>query len=57
VHNKFCIIDRIIVYARSFNHTNSATIRYDENCIIIIKEEDVAETYEKQFQKIWEKKR
>ncbi len=56
MHNKFCIIDRIIVYTRSFNHTNCATIRYDEN-YIVIKDEDVVETFEKQFQRIWEKNR
>jgi phosphatidylserine/phosphatidylglycerophosphate/cardiolipin synthase-like enzyme len=54
MHNKFCVIDRIIVHTGSFNHTNSATIRYDEN-YIIIEDGDVAETFEKQFQKIWER--
>ena len=54
MHNKFAIIDGIIVYTGSYNHTQSATTRNDEN-YIIIKDKDIAETYEKQFQKIWEK--
>ena len=54
MHNKFCVVDGIIVYTGSFNHTNSATVRNDEN-YIIIKDKDIAETFEKQFQKIWGK--
>jgi hypothetical protein len=34
--------------------TKSATIRNDEN-YIVIKDKGIAETYEKQFQKLWEK--
>jgi phosphatidylserine/phosphatidylglycerophosphate/cardiolipin synthase-like enzyme len=44
----------MIVYTGSFNHTNSATIRNDEN-YIVIKDKGIAETYEKQFEKLWEK--
>ena len=54
MHNKFAIIDGIIIYTGSYNHTNNATLKNDEN-YIIIKDETIAETYEKQFQKIWEK--
>jgi phosphatidylserine/phosphatidylglycerophosphate/cardiolipin synthase-like enzyme len=54
MHNKFAIIDGIIIYTGSYNHTSNATLRNDEN-YIIIKDETIAETYEKQFQKIWEK--
>jgi phosphatidylserine/phosphatidylglycerophosphate/cardiolipin synthase-like enzyme len=54
MHNKFAIIDGIIIYTGSYNHTSNATLRNDEN-YIIIKDKDIAETYEKQFQKIWEK--
>jgi len=53
MHNKFSSIERIIVYTRSFNQTNSATIRHDDN-YVITKDEDVVEIYENQFQKIWE---
>ena len=54
MHNKFAIIDGIIVYTGSYNHTQSATTRNDEN-YIIIKDKDIAETYGRQFQKLWEK--
>ena len=56
MHNKFAVIDGIIIYTGSYNHTESATTKNDEN-YIIIKDKDIAETYEKQFQKIWEKHR
>jgi len=54
MHNKFAVIDGIIIYTGSYNHTSNATTRNDEN-YIIIKDQEIAETYEKQFQKIWEK--
>ena len=54
MHNKFCIIDRIIVYTGSYNHTKSGTEVNDEN-YVIIKDKMVADTYEKQFQKLWNK--
>lgn len=54
MHNKFAIIDGIIVYTGSYNHTRSGTEYNDEN-YIIIKDKEVAEVYERQFQKLWEK--
>lgn len=54
MHNKFAIIDGIIIYTGSYNHTTNATEKNDEN-YIIIKDQEIAETFEKQFQKIWEK--
>lgn len=54
MHNKFAVIDGIIIYTGSYNHTSNATLKNDEN-YIIIKDQQIAETYEKQFQKIWEK--
>jgi phosphatidylserine/phosphatidylglycerophosphate/cardiolipin synthase-like enzyme len=54
MHNKFAVIDGIIIYTGSYNHTDNATTKNDENYIVIM-DKDVAETYEKQFQKIWEK--
>jgi len=54
MHNKFAVIDGIIIYTGSYNHTAGATERNDEN-YIIIKDKDIAETFERQFQKIWEK--
>lgn len=54
MHNKFAIIDGIIVYTGSYNHTKSGTEYNDEN-FIVIKDKRVAEVYERQFQKLWEK--
>lgn len=54
MHNKFAVIDGIIIYTGSYNHTAGATERNDEN-YIIIRDKDIAEIFEKQFQKIWEK--
>jgi phosphatidylserine/phosphatidylglycerophosphate/cardiolipin synthase-like enzyme len=56
MHNKFAIIDGIIIYTGSYNHTEGATTKNDEN-YIIIKDGEVAGTFEKQFQKLWEKHR
>jgi len=54
MHNKFAVIDGIIIYTGSYNHTTNATTKNDEN-YIVIKDKDIAEAFEKQFQKIWEK--
>lgn len=54
MHNKFCVIDDIIVYTGSYNHTKNATINNDEN-YIIIKDIGLAHIFETQFQKLWEK--
>ncbi|MFX0211216.1 MAG: phospholipase D-like domain-containing protein [Candidatus Hodarchaeota archaeon] len=35
MHNTFCVIDDLIVYTGSYNHTKSATIKHGENYIII----------------------
>jgi len=54
MHNKFCVIDDIIVYTGSYNHTKNATINNDEN-YIVIRDIGIAHIYETQFQKLWEK--
>ena len=54
MHNKFAIIDGIIIYTGSYNHTEGATTKNDEN-YIIIKDKEIAHIYETQFHKIWEK--
>jgi phosphatidylserine/phosphatidylglycerophosphate/cardiolipin synthase-like enzyme len=46
MHNKFAVIDGIIVYTGSYNHTEGATTKNDEN-YIIIKDCEVAGTFEK----------
>lgn len=54
MHNKFCVIDDLIVYTGSYNHTKGATETNDEN-YIIIKDIGIAHIFETQFQKLWEK--
>ena len=54
MHNKFCVIDDLIVYTGSYNHTKSGTTKNDEN-YIIIKDIGIAHIFETQFQKLWEK--
>jgi phosphatidylserine/phosphatidylglycerophosphate/cardiolipin synthase-like enzyme len=54
MHNKFCVIDDLIVYTGSYNHSESATTKHDEN-YIVIKDIGIAHIYETQFQKLWEK--
>jgi phosphatidylserine/phosphatidylglycerophosphate/cardiolipin synthase-like enzyme len=54
MHNKFAVIDGIIVYTGSYNHSDRATAKNDEN-YIIIRDKETARKYEAQFQKLWEK--
>jgi cardiolipin hydrolase len=54
MHNKFAVIDDLIVYTGSYNHTKGGTETNDEN-YIIIKDIGIAHIFETQFQKLWEK--
>ena len=54
MHNKFCIIDGKVAYTGSYNHTDNATFNNDEN-YVIFKSEKIAQTFEAQFQKLWDK--
>jgi phosphatidylserine/phosphatidylglycerophosphate/cardiolipin synthase-like enzyme len=54
MHNKFAVIDTIIVCTGSYNLTERATTKNDEN-YIILKDKEVAEAYEKQFRMLWER--
>ncbi len=52
MHNKFAVIDNKIVITGSANWTASAFVINDEN-IIIISREDIANVYEKEFDILW----
>jgi phosphatidylserine/phosphatidylglycerophosphate/cardiolipin synthase-like enzyme len=54
MHNKYAVIDDLIVYTGSYNHTKGGTETNDEN-YIIIKDIGISHIYETQFQKLWEK--
>ncbi|MEM3507304.1 MAG: phospholipase D-like domain-containing protein [Candidatus Bathyarchaeia archaeon] len=52
MHNKIAIIDGKIVITGSYNWSESAEYRNNEN-IIIISSIEIAKIYESEFQKIW----
>ncbi|MEM1990780.1 MAG: phospholipase D family protein [Candidatus Bathyarchaeia archaeon] len=52
MHHKVMIIDSIIVLTGSFNWSDAAENRNNEN-LIIIKSTQIAEIYEREFEKIW----
>jgi phosphatidylserine/phosphatidylglycerophosphate/cardiolipin synthase-like enzyme len=52
MHNKVAIIDGWIVITGSYNWSQSAETKNNEN-MIIIKSKSLAEVYELEFQKIW----
>ncbi len=53
MHNKFAVIDGEIVVTGSFNWSNNADKRNNEN-MIVINSEGIAFDYEKEFQEIFE---
>ncbi len=53
MHNKFAIVDGKYVITGSFNWTVSAQKRNDEN-LLIVKNDALANMYEKKFQELWE---
>ncbi len=52
MHNKYAIVDGKVVLTGSFNWTRSAETRNDEN-LVIIRSEEVAERFERNFEKLW----
>jgi phosphatidylserine/phosphatidylglycerophosphate/cardiolipin synthase-like enzyme len=53
MHHKVMIIDEEVVITGSYNFTRSAEERNDEN-IIILKDEDLAQSYLVEFSRIWD---
>ncbi len=54
LHNKVMIIDDKIVVTGSYNFTNSADSKNEENSLVI-KNEQIADRYEDEFERIYEK--
>ncbi len=52
MHHKVVVIDGKIVITGSYNWTWSAENRNDEN-VVILMDEGLAESYEKEFQRVW----
>lgn len=53
MHNKFCVIDENIVATGSFNYSNNADTKNDENLVIIYSAE-LAAKFLNEFNEIWE---
>ncbi len=53
MHNKFVVVDSKVVATGSFNYTESADKKNDENLIIIWNPE-VSSEYESEFEEMWE---
>jgi mitochondrial cardiolipin hydrolase len=49
-HNKFLVIDRTYVLTGSFNWTQSATHKNDENFVVL---DDQADAFEAEFERLW----
>ncbi|MCD6421479.1 MAG: phospholipase D family protein [Thaumarchaeota archaeon] len=52
MHHKVVVIDGKIVVTGSYNWTWSAENRNDEN-VVVLMDEGLAESYEKEFQRVW----
>ena len=52
LHNKFLVIDSTYVITGSFNWTNNATLRNDENFVVL---DDQGPKFEHEFQRLWER--
>jgi len=52
MHNKFAVIDGVTVITGSYNWTNSARKRNDEN-LLTVNSPALAETYEREFERLW----
>ncbi len=53
MHNKYAVIDGRTVVTGSFNWTNSAEKRNDENLVVITNSPATAKRYERNFEKLW----
>jgi len=53
MHHKVAIIDDKIIITGSYNYSQSAEDRNDEN-LIVIADQEIAELYEQEFQRIWD---
>jgi len=54
MHHKVAIIDGRIVITGSYNYSQSAEDRNDEN-LVVIDDEEIARLYEQEFQRVWSK--
>lgn len=50
MHNKFAVIDKKIVLTGSYNWTDNATFRNDENLVVL---DDVGKIFSDKFEQLW----
>lgn len=53
MHNKFIVVDSMIVETGSFNFTSAAATKNAEN-VIVLRSREVAAKYKKEFQRLWD---
>ena len=56
MHQKFAVIDRRVVFTGSYNWTQSAESRNDENLLVFRDASGLAEEYRKTFLRLWDRK-
>ncbi|TCV98748.1 phospholipase D family nuclease [Biostraticola tofi] len=54
MHNKFMVIDGRTVQTGSFNYSNSADRRNAENVLVLWNAPEVANEYQKEFERLWQ---
>ena len=54
MHDKFMVVDDVTVETGSFNYTKAAEQHNAENVIILHNHPDIAKSYLKQWQKLWD---
>lgn len=52
MHNKFCIFENKTIFTGSFNPTENGAFKNDNN-LVVIHSEEIAETYSQQFENLW----
>ena len=53
MHHKFVVVDGVILATGSFNWTQNAEHRNDEN-LVVLYDEDVAAAFAGEFQRVWD---
>lgn len=52
MHNKFAIIDKLVLITGSFNWTSQAVNQNQEN-LIVVENKELIKAYQEEFEKLW----
>ncbi|MEM1518588.1 MAG: phospholipase D-like domain-containing protein, partial [Nitrososphaerota archaeon] len=52
MHHKFAVIDDEVVITGSYNWSAAAEDKNDEN-LVVLRDEEVAQLYRKEFERVW----